>query len=715
MLRRGLIVLLAASAAMAAAAEEAAAGVVQVGVNLGANNTANGCSIFSVNGGGPGIFVTPPCRPAPAGGPAELGFNFIAGNTGGGPITTAPQGERVGIQTTAPPGITIVGALSSPAEIDNINSGGGWGGGAYWAGGGRQWASGATAEDDSGFTSSYWGWQMICGLRSGCSANAGIALNSVVLTGEEDQGPRLVALGSNNLFYQTSHYVWSPVGQPYPIPVSTSDPSGVCQVRAYVNGAAIPGPAATQDTSQWHQCPNASWSAAGGARIDTRAYVPGAGKLTLQLQATNAAQVTTTATAALRVDNDPVGLTLSGPTDVASATGATQYVRTAATAGPSGVAGTLCSVDGDPRTFYPGASAQIPVSGLGAHAVSCVAENNAIGPNGQHDTSAPQIFDMTIRQPTAAAITFAHIADALRCHRAIERVTLPGRLHRVRRGGRKITVRGPNRHVIRRVRRCRARTKVRSVWVVLKHHGKPVLRHGKPVRVKRRKRVVLLPHTVEKPTRRIGHGRSTTVSGFVELATGTPVAGQAVQVYAAPADNALRYHLIGTATTNANGLWSAKVGRGPSRLIEAVYPGTTTTEPAVSSTVKLIVPAKIALRISPRVLPWARKITINGRLVGGYVPADGVALRLRVPYPGGQILQEPFRTNRHGRFRFQWSYRAGQGVVKYRFTVATTSAESDYPWAAAISRRVAVTFGRPTPSSQLPHRHHRRPRRHRRR
>jgi hypothetical protein len=123
--------------------------------------------------------------------------------------------------------------------------------------------------------------------------------------------------------------------------------------------------------------------------------------------------------------------------------------------------------------------------------------------------------------------------------------------------------------------------------------------------------------------------------------------------------------------------------------------------------VTLTVPAKIAVKIWPRVVPWSKKITISGRLVGGWVPSDGVALRLRVPYPGGQILQEPFRTNSRGEFRFQWSYGAGRGVVRYGFTVATTATESDYPWAAAVSRAVSVTFGRPTPRRRHRHRHHR--------
>src|SRR6185437_2110473 len=274
----------------------------------------------------------------------------------------------------------------------------------------------------------------------------------------------------------------------------------------------------------------------------------------------------------------------------------------------------------------------------------------------------------------------------------------------VRRHGKRVRVRGPARRVRRRVRKCHARTVVRTVRVILKRHGKPVLRHGKPVFVKRRVRRVLLPHAVYKPTRRIGHGKHTTVDGFVVLADGTALAGQPVDVYSSPNDNAPRFHLMRAVTTDADGSWTAKVPAGPSRLIEAVYPGNGATEPARSSTVKLIVPAKIAMSISPRVIPWSGKITIRGRLVGGWVPRDGVALRLRVPYPGGQVLQEPFRTDRHGAFRFQWTYGAGHGVVSYRFAVATTATESDYPWAAAVSRAIPVTFGRRTPDRRR-HRH----------
>jgi hypothetical protein len=550
-------------------------------------------------------------------------------------------------------------------------------------------------------SSRYFGWQAFCNQSSCTPSGAGVVVfwvTKITLEAQETSGPALQAIASNNLYYQSG---W--VRGSFPADVAASDPSGVCSMVTTVDGTAISSYAdPTPDTSQWTQCPNKEIDAS----VDTTAYPNGARALTLTYSATNAAGAVSSASKALNVDNVTPSVSLSAPADTASTSG-TQTVTVQGFGGPSGISAVYCSVDGSPTQTYEGATAEVPVTGIGPHQVSCYARNNAVNSSGATAVSPTSTLDLSIRQPTASAITFARIADALQCHTATQIVKVAGKVRTVRRHGKRVRVRGPARKVRRRVRKCHARTVMRTVKVVLKRHGKPVLRHGKPVYVKRRRRVVLLPHTVNKPTRRIRHGKSTTVSGFVETTDGTALGGQPVQVYAAPDDNALRYHLIRTVSTDANGLWTAKVGRGPSRLIEAVYPGSATTEPATSPTVRLTVPAKIAVKISPRVVPWAGKITITGRLVGGYVPGDGVALRLRVPYPGGQVLQEPFRTNRHGEFRFQWSYGAGRGVVRYRFTVATTATESDYPWAATVSRGVPVTFGRPTPHRRHRHRHRR--------
>jgi hypothetical protein len=526
----------------------------------------------------------------------------------------------------------------------------------------------------------------------------------VTLTGYETRGPALTPTGPDSLAPPVQSNLADAGGWvrgTFPAGFAATDPSGVCDMATTVNGSVIADyhdPA--RDDSSWTQCHGTALPQS----VDTRAYPNGAGTLQLQYAAANAAAVTSTLPHTVNVDNVTPQVSLSAPADTASVSG-TQDVTATATGGPSGIAALFCAVDGGATQTYPGAGAQIPVTGIGSHQVQCYARNRAADATGAAATSPPATLDLSIRQPTASAITFAHIADALRCHTATENVKLAGRTHTVRRHGKLVTVRGRARTVRKRVRKCHARTVVRTVRVVLTRHGKPVLRHGKPVRVKRRVRRVLLPHLVAKPTRRIGHGKSTTVNGFIAVADGTALGDQTVDVYASPADNAPRFHLIRTVTTNADGTWTAKVGPGPSRLIEAIYPGNGTTEPATSSTVRLIVPARIDVSITPRVIPWSKNITITGRLVGGWVPRDGVALRLRVPYPGGQSVQEPFRTNSHGKFTFDWSYGSGRGVVRYRFTVATTATESDYPWGAAVSRAVAVTFGRPTPPTRRHHRH----------
>jgi hypothetical protein len=227
-----------------------------------------------------------------------------------------------------------------------------------------------------------------------------------------------------------------------------------------------------------------------------------------------------------------------------------------------------------------------------------------------------------------------------------------------------------------------------------------VKRHGKPVKVTKVRRVAVLPHTVQKATRRVGHGKATTVSGYLELANGTALSGRQVQILSAPDNGLGHFTPMASVTTGINGTWTARVPPGPTRLIEAVYAGDSTTEPATSALVKLIVPARIAMSISPRVLQWRGTITIRGRLRGGYVPPDGVALRLLIRYPrsrrGSPLLA--LRTDASGAFTIKWSFYSGRGVATYPFWISTTATESDYPFAASAGPRISVTFGPRTPA-----------------
>jgi hypothetical protein len=172
-----------------------------------------------------------------------------------------------------------------------------------------------------------------------------------------------------------------------------------------------------------------------------------------------------------------------------------------------------------------------------------------------------------------------------------------------------------------KVTRCHPRTKRKRVTVWVTIH-----RHGKKMRVRRRelRRVVLLPHVVNRTTQRVAHGRGTTVNGWLGTSTGVALPGQPVSVLAAADNDQGRFRLAAAVTTTKDGSWSVALPAGSSRLVEAVYPGSPSTEPANSGQVRVIVPAKVEiLRIFPRAVAWGGTVRITGQLAGGYLPADG--------------------------------------------------------------------------------------------
>ena len=614
------------------------------------------------------------------------------------PAGNPKRGDNAQWNTVTPPAIEIVHAITPVNEvlIDPL-SGDGFGASFFWNGGSQT----ITPENNccggmdygSGINrwigpSRYFGWQVSC-QQSSCGAPfQALDVRGVDLVAVDSTPPSLLALGSNNIWYQSGRWIR---GSGWPASFAASADDGICSMREIINGASVQGPYdATPNTHSWTQCPSPQTM---GMTIDTTAYPNGA--LSLLLSASDAASPANVSSPSttLEVDNAPVSMSLTGPADALSTAG-TQYVSATATAGPSGVAAIHCSLDGGASIAYSGASAEIPVSGIGSHQVSCYAQNNAIDPNGQPATSATETFAMTIRQPVAAAITFSRIADSLRCHKT--KIKVRGAARIVKRHGRKVKLRG--RVHVTTVMRCHARTAMRKVTVI--EH-----RHGKAVAVTKLKRVVLLPHAVDQPKLRVAYGKGATVNGLLTLGDGSaPLAGRAVQILAAPNNGLGQFAPVATVMTGADGSWSAALPAGPSRLIEAVYAGDSSTEPVTSAQVDLIVPARIGTSISPRVLPWRATVTIRGHLEGGYVPPDGVALRLLVRYPGSRrgtpLLA--LRTNARGSFRIDWSFYAGRGVASYPLWISTTATESDYPFAAANGRHIIVTFGRRTPH------HHRR-------
>ena len=72
----------------------------------------------------------------------------------------------------------------------------------------------------------------------------------------------------------------------------------------------------------------------------------------LTITGLDAAGVPVNYTKTIRIDNQQPTISLSGPADAPSTAGP-QYVSATATAGPSGVAGISCAVEGGNAKWYP--------------------------------------------------------------------------------------------------------------------------------------------------------------------------------------------------------------------------------------------------------------------------------------------------------------------------------------------------------------------------
>ncbi len=455
------------------------------------------------------------------------------------------------------------------------------------------------------------------------------------------------------------------------------------------------------------------------------------------------------------VDNEPVSVSFATPNDANTTVWVDHAVTVDPTAitGPSGLSSLTCGIDAASQTRYAGAG--LTVNGDGTHTVSCAAANNAIDPAGVVATGGDSLSIKIDEVPPAisfapadpsnpdqvvvntsdgesgvaggsiaiapagstdwtqlpttftgsqliatindAGLTGPYVVQARSCDVAgncgteNEDVTLPLRLpaalglsfapiqssahiayEEVRVGGQVEDVA----RVVNAARRCkRHRVKTgKHSW------AETLVCHTKQIRL--------------VDTKHVAHGKAAVVSGLLATQQGAPLANATVTIEAAPQNGLRQFSTLGTATTAANGVWSFQLPAGPSRIVQAIYGGSATVLPT-TGTATTNVPARIVLRARPKRLAWNGVLTLRGRLVGGYVPPDGVALRLLVRYPHS-VKPTPvlaLRTNRKGQFKIRWSYGAGRGVATYPFTVATTASESDYPFQASSSKPVRITFG----------------------
>ena len=445
-------------------------------------------------------------------------------------------------------------------------------------------------------------------------------------------------------------------------------PTGLCGLQAKLNGMAAGGSVSRRQDDRWHQC-----SAPPVDRlIDTSQF--GQGSLPLTITGTDAAGLSVTANRTIEVDNQRPTVSLAGPTE-ASSTAGTQYIHASATAGPSGVAGIACSLDDAPPRWYASAGVAVAMRGVGVHHLVCDSQNNARDAAGRRGTSAPASWTLSIRSPSVSTLTFDRIGSALRCARRRERRRVRGHWSIQDRNGQQQRVWTPPRSEWISVVQCHLRVVHRTVR-----------RNGQWVTTTE----IELPRVVSRTQMRVPFGQPATISGWLGAPDGVALADQPVRILTSPDDGALHFTQAAVVRTSPSGIWTARLPAGPSRVVEAVYGGQTTVGPSFSALAHLAVPAGVTLHISPQKTHWGDTIQINGIVHGGYIPAKGEIVVLRVGWHGGSAEIGHVNTDTSGRFSTTYTFLRGRGTETYRIWAQTVK-ETDYPYAPGRSNRVRVT------------------------
>ena len=407
---RAAALILAAFAAAQSSAMADAAGNPLTPLQI---TPASGCSLLTAYTAGTGLPAWSGPAPSCGTGAFMLGFNqgnaplpaTLPDSRGVGTAGTAlsqawlltgvPDGARMGYQITAPPGITITKVVYDLAQLQNIANAHGWIGLTYWNGGTAQVLSPGTAVDaaTSGpLNTRYWGIELRC-VDSVCTWPAKIELNQFTVSATEASGPSITAVAAPGSLWDQDgpgRWIWNAPGNAWSLPVAGADSSGVCTLSLGVGtGAPIADPSLPPpNNANWQQCQPASWT----ATVDTRDYVSGAGQLPVTLQATNAAGLPNAPMSeTLNVDNDPVTVSLSTPDDPNPSLWVNHAVTVDVTpsSGPSGLGGMNCSVNSAAAQTYPAAG--LTVDGDGVRTVSCTAWNNAIDPQGNHNSGTSSV------------------------------------------------------------------------------------------------------------------------------------------------------------------------------------------------------------------------------------------------------------------------------------------------------------------------------------
>jgi hypothetical protein len=188
----------------------------------------------------------------------------------------------------------------------------------------------------------------------------------------------------------------------------------------------------------------------------------------------------------------------------------------------------------------------------------------------------------------------------------------------------------------------------------------------------------------------VGHGRPVRLKGRLVAPGGNPLAGVTVDVSARMAVPGVGFQPVARLTTSRSGRFAYLVPPGPSRILRFRYAGA----PKIRSQTQDIhvrVRASSSIRANRRHVVNGETVTFSGRVRGGFMPPAGKLMELQFFDRGKWRTFRTFAAAPStGRWSYSYRFDGTRGTRKYRFRVRIPK-ENGYPFSRGRSRPLAVT------------------------
>lgn len=167
-----------------------------------------------------------------------------------------------------------------------------------------------------------------------------------------------------------------------------------------------------------------------------------------------------------------------------------------------------------------------------------------------------------------------------------------------------------------------------------------------------------------KAHRTLAFRRRALIRGRLRDGASNPVAGAAVCIEGHTDLAGRSYHLIGTATTNANGGWSYKLGHGPSRDIRIAYRfGSFQT----SAELVLHTRARATLHLSRHRTKPHHRIYFSGEVAGPHCGRRVVVIRGTVPGAKRRFIVRRAKTDPLCHYRAAYAFSPVPMTTRFEF------------------------------------------------